>query len=190
MRMLAFALPLIFGLGLLPAPMHSQQKGGEEETGPYDVAAKWPAPFARSGYVQGSQGGVFAETPNRIFLANRGELKLPEKLPNNFNGAWGSLGQAATGGKPELRNCIIVVDGNGKVVESWTQHDHLFVGGRGPHKIEISPYDPQRHVWVVDGDYLRAIEVVVGLSSNQYTELVSGDLNEHDKLVTGVQPRQ
>jgi len=150
MRMLAFALPVIFGLGLLPAPMHSQQKGGEEETGPYDVAAKWPAPFARSGYVQGSQGGVFAETPNRIFLANRGELKLPDKLPNNFNGAWGSLGQAATGGKPELRNCIIVVDANGKVVESWTQHDHLFAGGRGPHKIKISPYDPQRHVWVVD----------------------------------------
>ena len=118
MRTFAFLLGVGFSLGLVSTPMFSQQKGGEDETGPYDVSTKWPAPFARAGYVQGSQGGVFAETPNRIFLANRGELKLPEKLPSNFNGAWGSLGQAATGGKPELRNCIVVVDANGKVVES------------------------------------------------------------------------
>jgi hypothetical protein len=85
MRTFAFVLRVIFSLGLVSAPMFSQQKGGEDETGPYDVAAKWPAPFARAGYVQGSQGGVFAETPNRIFLANRGELKLPEKLPNNIS---------------------------------------------------------------------------------------------------------
>src|SRR5437660_111079 len=126
------------------------QKGGEEETGPYDVARNWPQPFARQGYVQGSQGGVFAETPNRIFLLNRGELKLPDQLPPAFNGSWGSLGQQATTATPELRNCIVVVDSNGKLVESWTQHDHLFAGGRGPHKIKISPYDPERHVWVVD----------------------------------------
>jgi DNA-binding beta-propeller fold protein YncE len=126
------------------------QKGGEEETGPYEVTPNWPQPFARQGYVQGSQGGVFAETPNRIFLLNRGELKLPDKLPPAFNGSWGSLGQQATTATPELRNCIVIVDANGKLVESWTQHDHLFAGGRGPHKVKISPYDPERHVWVVD----------------------------------------
>jgi len=43
-----------------------------------------------------------------------------------------------------------------KLVESWTQWDHLFEGGgtaeigRGPHAIKISPYDPERRVWVVD----------------------------------------
>ena len=143
---------VVFLLGLFsaPGPLLAQQKGGEEETGPYDVVAKWPQPFARTGYIQGSQGGVFAETPNRIFLLNRGELKLSEKLPDNFNGAWGSLGQAATQAKPELRNCIVIVDANGKVLESWTQHDHLFQGGRGPHRVKISPYDPERHVWVID----------------------------------------
>src|SRR5262249_42293364 len=91
------------GLGVLSS---NSQKGGEEETGPYEVVPKWPQPFARQGYIQGSQGGVFAESPNRIFMANRGEIKLPEKLPNNFNGAWGSFGTQATGQKPELRNCI------------------------------------------------------------------------------------
>jgi DNA-binding beta-propeller fold protein YncE len=49
-----------------------------------------------------------------------------------------------------MRNCIIIVDGAGKMIESWTQWDKLFQGGRGPHKVKISPYDPQRHVWVID----------------------------------------
>src|SRR5213593_3760306 len=86
------------GLGVLSS---NSQKGGEEETGPYEVVDKWPQPFARQGYIQGSQGGVFAESPNRIILLNRGELKLPDKLPAAFNGAWGSLGQPATQGMPE-----------------------------------------------------------------------------------------
>src|SRR3990170_3206251 len=133
MRAPVFAFLVVFGLGLLSVPALAQQKGGEEETGPYDVVANWPQSFARPGYIQGSQGGVFAESPNRIFLANRGELKLPDKLPDNFNGAWGSLGQQATQAKAELRNCIVIVDATGKVLESWTQHDHLFQGGRGPH---------------------------------------------------------
>jgi peptidylamidoglycolate lyase len=152
-RRLLATLCVVCGFGLFSQPaLLQQQKGGEgEETGPYDVVANWPQPFARPGYVQGSQGGVFAESSNRIFLANRGELKLPEALPTDFNGAWGSLGQRATlAPTPDLRNCIVVVDASGKLIESWTQHDHLFQGGRGPHKVRISPYDPERHVWVVD----------------------------------------
>jgi HlyD family secretion protein len=47
----------------------------------------------------------------------------------------------------------------------------------------------RRHVWVQDGDLVRAVEVSVGLSDNQFTELVSGDLKENDELVTGVKPR-
>ena len=151
MRKLLLAVAAVVGLGLLSAPAELQQKGGEgDETGPYDVVDKWPQPFARPGYIQGSQGGVFAESANRIFMANRGEPKLPDKLPNNFNGAWGSLGSQATGQKPELRNCIVIVDANGKLIESWTQWDKLFEGGRGPHAVKISPYDPERAVWVVD----------------------------------------
>jgi len=123
--------------------------GGEDETGPYDLVRNWPQPVARAGYIWGSQGGVFAESPNRIFLLNRGELKLPGSVPADFAGAWGILGQA-TEPTPELRNCIVIVNADGKVTESWSQWDHLFQGGRGPHSIHISPYDPERNVWVVD----------------------------------------
>jgi hypothetical protein len=126
-----------------------QDKGGEEETGPYDIVAGWPQPWAREGYIWGSQPGVFAESPNRIFIVARGELKLPTPLGRGFNGAWGSLGERATTPRAEMRNCIVVVDGSGKLVEAWTQWDSLFEGG-GPHKIRISPYDPERRVWVVN----------------------------------------
>jgi HlyD family secretion protein len=57
-------------------------------------------------------------------------------------------------------------------------------------KAELRRKRNHRHVWVVDGDFLRAVPVVVGVSNNQYAELVSGDLHEGDKLVTGIQPKQ
>jgi DNA-binding beta-propeller fold protein YncE len=137
--------------GVLALPLGAQQqKGGEEETGPYDVVENWPQPWAKAGYIWGSQPGIFAESPNRIFIAARGELKLPETLPRGFNGIWGSLGERATTPKAEMRNCLLVVDGSGKVIEAWTQWDKLFEGSGGPHKVKISPYDPARHVWVVN----------------------------------------
>jgi DNA-binding beta-propeller fold protein YncE len=94
---------------------------------------------------------VFVESPDRIYLISRGEIPLPPSLPADFNGAIGSLPEQATRQKAELRDCIVVANAKGEILERWTQHDHLFaVGGRGPHRIKISPYDPERHVWVVD----------------------------------------
>jgi HlyD family secretion protein len=45
----------------------------------------------------------------------------------------------------------------------------------------------RRHVWVVDGELLRAVPVVTGLVDSKNTELVNGELQVGDKLVTGVQ---
>lgn len=141
---------LTLALASVPAAGSLQEKGGEEETGPYDVGEGWPKPLGHPGWMWGSQGGVFAETPNRIFLLQRGELPLPEKAPEGYTGGYGAFGSPATSGKPRMQNCILVVDSEGRLVSSWTQHDHLFEGGRGPHKIKISPYDPEKHVWVID----------------------------------------
>ena len=152
MRTHTCALASVIAFGLLSAPAYLQQpqKGGEDETGPYEVVPNWPQPWARQGYIWGSQPGVFAETPNRIFLAVRGELKLPATLGRGFNGIWGSLGERATVPRAEMRNCILVVDGSGKVIDAWNQWDSLFEGSMGPHKVKISPYDPERHVWIVN----------------------------------------
>ena len=44
-----------------------------------------------------------------------------------------------------------------------------------------------RHVWVADGLFLKAVEIEIGLSDSQFTELVKGNLQAGDKLVTGIQ---
>ena len=44
-------------------------------------------------------------------------------------------------------NCLVVFDGSGNIIETWKQWDKLF---RRPHSVYISPYDPEKNVWVVD----------------------------------------
>jgi HlyD family secretion protein len=53
-------------------------------------------------------------------------------------------------------------------------------------RAELRRKRDRRHVWVVDGDYLRAVPVVTGLSDNQHTEMKSGRLKAGDPLVTGI----
>jgi len=43
-----------------------------------------------------------------------------------------------------------------------------------------------RHIWVADGEFLRAVEVVIGINDNKFTEIVSGDLTPGTKVVTGL----
>lgn len=91
--------------------------------------------------------GVMSASP--AFAQEKGG-KAPTPAPRGFNGSWGSTGQRATEPPSETRNCIIVVDRSGKMIEAWTQWDKLFEGGGSPHKIRISPYDPEKRVWVVN----------------------------------------
>lgn len=44
----------------------------------------------------------------------------------------------------------------------------------------------KRHVWVVDGELLRAIEIEVGLVDNRHSEILGGNLDVGDRVVTGV----
>ncbi len=46
----------------------------------------------------------------------------------------------------------------------------------------------RRHVWVEDGDKLRAIEVHTGLTDGQFTEVLSDSIKPGDVLVVGIQP--
>jgi NHL repeat len=155
-RSFLVTIAAVFSCGLLTGTAFLQSRGGgsgihggEDETGPYDLVRNWPQNFVQAGYLAGSQGGVAAESVDRIFLLNRGELKRPGALPAEFYGAWGAIGRAIDP-TPEIRNCIVVVNAEGQVIESWTQWDRLFQAGRGPHSIHINPYDPEKHVWVID----------------------------------------
>jgi HlyD family secretion protein len=57
-------------------------------------------------------------------------------------------------------------------------------------KAEARRNRSRRHVWLLEGDLLRAVPVVTGPSDNKNTLLVSGELKEGQQIVVGVQPRQ
>ena len=121
---------------------------------PYEVVRGWHKPFAEHGYAFGGNSGVFAESPSRIFVAQRGETKLPDPIPDGYAGFAGSIGINVLNAvdRRVWRNCLYTLDGDGLVKERWTQWDQLCEGssGPGPHRVRISPYDSERRVWVIN----------------------------------------
>ena len=57
-------------------------------------------------------------------------------------------------------------------------------------KAEARKKQNRRHVWIVEGDKLRALEVTNGHSDSKITELDEGNLKYGTKLVNGIEPRQ
>ena len=185
------------GISLLAAPFAALaqgefsaipgQRGGQDVFGPYEVVEGWPQNISElpghDAWTSGSGQGVFAESPDRVFVLHRGELPnidapepqvYPEAGPalsfpvrqlpwrNASVGIRSSLPGALDGDDTDRgtsgvdhrwEHCLVVVDRDGKIIEEWTQWDHLF---RRPHFVTINPYDPEKHVWVVD-DYRHAI---------------------------------
>ena len=60
-------------------------KGGWDLTGPYDVVQDWPKPMSQlpdhENWGWGAVEGVFAESPNRVFIVQRGELPVVKRPP-------------------------------------------------------------------------------------------------------------
>ncbi|MDH3419978.1 MAG: 6-bladed beta-propeller [Gammaproteobacteria bacterium] len=44
-------------------------------------------------------------------------------------------------------HCIMVFDREGNIIEEWTQWDSML---QRPHFVAVNPYDPEKHVWVID----------------------------------------
>ena len=160
------------------APAASAQEiGGQEEFGPYEVVANWPQPLPdgpdgvkHEGWTWGSTGAIYAETPDRIWIAQRGELPLPAGAkpwtpygmlnPSRGNATGNADGLSATcepvekrGWERRWHHSIFVVDRNGKLVDEWPFMEKMFAQdkcGRGPHKIKMNPYDAEKHIWIID----------------------------------------
>ena len=100
--------------------------------------------------------------------------RLPEIAPSitfPYSGIWRNAtraslpGSGGTGGLAEAgvtgwieaggrlgidakwEHCILVFDGEGNVIESWSQWDSML---QRPHYVAINPYDPEKHVWIID----------------------------------------
>jgi len=176
------ALP---GAGFAAVP---GQKGGQDFTGPYEVVPDWPKPISdlpgHEGWTWGAVQGIFAESPDRVFIIQRGELPnierprptpVPEIGPSltfpvgeaPFRNASQGLVSSMPGaggpgqdpadpvyawqGRPGIdarwEHTVVVVDRNGNITEQWTQWDEML---KRPHAVYINPYDPDKHVWIVD----------------------------------------
>ena len=162
-------------------------KGGQDAFGAYDVQVGWPKDIAdlpgHGDWTFGAGQSVFAESPDRVFYLQRGELPnigtpglqvLPDVGPSVMyppTGVWRNATRASlpanggTGGSAEegvtawlerggrlgvdarWEHCILVFDREGNVVEAWTQWDSML---QRPHYVAINPYDPEKHVWIID----------------------------------------
>jgi len=154
---------------------NARQSFQDWPTGPYQVAEGWPKPLpdtrhSHAGWTWGSFGGVYAENPDRVWVAMRGELPLPEGVapwtpyaalnPSRGVATGNADGLSPTcepvakrGWERRFEHTILVFDRTGNLVDEWPHLDKLFGQlpcGRGPHQIKISPYDKEKHVWIID----------------------------------------
>jgi hypothetical protein len=131
-----------------------QEKGGGDETGPYDLVPNWPQPVCGEGYTWGSTAGVWAESSDRVFIFQRGCLPVVAEssgaadsfIPTR-NASGYDLSQDDPARHPRWDHVLYIVNREGKLVDSWEQHNKLFVR---PHRVVINPHDPARHVWLID----------------------------------------
>src|SRR3989442_687917 len=166
------------------------EKGGQHLYGAYEIVTNWPKPISslpgHEKWTWGAGQSVFAESANRVFILQRGELpnlqrpktiQLPQLGPNiEFpigRLPWRDATSTSPPGALETRDgkvgddsdvgqagvdfnwhhCIVVIDAAGNIIEDWTQWDKML---RRPHAVYISPYDPEKRVWIVD-DYRHSI---------------------------------
>ncbi len=150
--------------------------GGQDLFGGYDVVPDWPKPMSQlpdhEEWTWGSVEGVFAESPDRVFVTQRGELPLMDRPASRpvpgfgfgivFPVGAGGTFRNASGASPEnleyegtlgvdarWEHNLIVLDRGGNIVEEdvWTEWDAMF---RCAHAVHINPFDPEKHVWAVD----------------------------------------
>jgi peptidylamidoglycolate lyase len=135
------------------------ERGGMDETGPYQVAENWFKP----GVDHWNQvvTSVAVDTPNRIIIACADEhMARPGSLILSADGVPLNLRpDAKETQKPDSERThlhqILVLNADGKVVEDWSQWNDLITV---PHSVAISPYDKDRHVWIIDREGQQILE--------------------------------
>ena len=194
----ALAAALLLGYRLAPVSVEAQQqmrvaavpgeKGGQDMFGAYEPVVGWPKPLSSvpgvGKWTWGAGQGVFAESPNRVFILERGmlpEIERPKttKLAPSVEFPIGRLPwRDATSASPpgalfkpgtqepgdDLDTGMPDVDWKWgriiNVVDAQGNHIEDWTQYdkmfRRPHSVFESPYDPQKDVWIVD-DYRHAI---------------------------------
>ena len=107
------------------------------------------------------------------------------KLPNAALRFYPTLKQVREKDRPLLEG---VTDPNTASDDENSEQSEQMLSAE--ERAELRRKRNRRHVWVADGEFLRAVEVVTGISDSRYTELISGDLEPGQQLVIGVKPKK
>src|SRR6202041_3395957 len=117
LKTLGAALAVAAGTAALLAQSTPAVVSGPVGPSPYNVIRYWHQPFSEPGFAFGGNSGVFAESPDRILIAQRGETRLPDPLPASYTGFAGSIGinvLSATDRRVMKKNFLYTLDANGK----------------------------------------------------------------------------
>lgn len=127
----------------------AQEKGGLDQTGPYEPVLEWFKPGIDR--WDRPMGGIAVDGPDRIFVTTAPmRFVRPNSLMLTADGKMMEERSQASTLPPEQHvhaHNIFVLNGEGRLIEDWKQWDSEITFA---HNVEISPYDPERHVWVVD----------------------------------------
>jgi len=215
-------LLLLFLFGARLAPVQGQpqssdmagavpDKGGQEQSGQYEVVRDWPKPLTslpgHEKWTWGSPEGIFPQNPNRIYVVERGELPALTRMKNTpipqfgpslsfpvnqapmRNASQGPVaaapGEGGTGQTPggpgflgkdgidyRWEHNFLVLDREGNIAENWSQWDTML---RRPHAVYINPYDPEKHVWLVEDARCQVYEFT---NDGKQLVLTLGTMNE------------
>jgi len=126
---------------------------------------------------------ISAENPDmKLFPGMTAEVSFQLKVRPNVI----KIPMAALGFYPEKK---LVHPDDHKVLEGASRAEEEEENERSLSATEIAALNKKgktRHVWIIDGEQLRAVEVVTGADGGGFYEMISGDLKPDQKLVTSV----
>ena len=123
------------------------EKGGGNETGPYDVVTGWPENYCGAGHVIGSTGGIWAERPTASTSStaaacpsSRSGRGAADSFIPSRNASGYDMSQKDPARHPRWDHVLNIVNRDGKLIESWDQHNKMFVR---PTECCITPTIPR-----------------------------------------------
>jgi sugar lactone lactonase YvrE len=136
-------MALAVGLTTMAGAAATQEKGGGDETGPYDVVANWPTPL-HTDFTWGRTPAVWAQSSNKVFVLQSAELPVLQKPIGT-----GGVPVRPAEGAPSQRfeHLLMMFDSGGRLLDSWEQHNALFSHS---HRIAVDPRDAEMNVWIAD----------------------------------------
>lgn len=126
---------------------------------PYDVVPGHFKPEFPKGWTWGTLTGLYVESPDRIYVYQWGILPALDEflgrdgrprrdVSGTIVAARGMIPDPTPWLKEQRQEYMLTVfDRNGKMIEHWKDLDAI---SDKPHRIKVNPWDPEKHVWLID----------------------------------------